>query len=263
MAGRSRSPLAFIAPPALRSFGPSSFAPQQFPLHKSDVGAEHSGSGDGGGGAQPSSSAEYQAFSSLQEKYELLLSHERQAKELGRSIWETERQLYLSRIAVLESTVEDLHGQLDKCQSGKAVMRDFPERLHTGEVTAGGLGGELMETHDEGFRGDGVEPVVTQLPAPEHAVPRADSPPVEDLRDEATRADSPGPPEYPYPKTPKSVKGDVEPDEAEIGNLLDQAGRILGKQPYGIHHYDDEDDFEEDFRLILKPNKNFRSNWAF
>lgn len=260
MAGRSRSPLAFIAPPSLRSFGPSSFAPQQFPLH---VGAGHSGSG-GGGSAQLSSSAEYQTFSSLQEKYELLLSHERQAKELGRSIWETERQLYLSRIAVLESTVEDLHGQLNKCRSGEAIVGDFPGVLHTGEVAAGGLGRELVEAHNEGFHGDGVEPVVVgmQLPAPEHAVPRADSP-VEDFHDEAIRADSPGPPEYPYPKTPKSVKGDVEPDEAEIGNLLDQAGRILGKQPYGIHHYDDEDDFEEDFRLILKPNKNFRSNWAF
>lgn len=214
--------------------------------------------------AQPvssSSNTEYQTLSSLQEKYESLLSHEHQARELERSIWEAERQLYLSRIAVLESTVEDLHGQLDKCQSKNAVMKGHLEQPHTEEVAVGEFGGELVEAHNEGFHGAEEQVVEMPLPAP---MPHADSPPVEDFHDEAARADSPGPPEYPYPKTPKSVKGDVEPDDAEIGNLLDQAGRILGKQPYGIHHYDDEDDdFEEDFRLILKPNRNFTSSWAF
>lgn len=152
-------------------------------------------------------------------------------------------------------------------------MKDPSEQPHTEEVAAKEFGGELVEAHhgvfpgveESGESGLVVEQVVEMpLPAPEPAVLRADSPPAEDSHDETTRADSPGPPEYPYPKTPKSVKGDVEPDEAEIGNLLDQAGRILGKQSYGIHHYDDEDDdFEEEFKLILKPNKNFTSSWAF
>lgn len=165
--------------------------------------------------------------------------------------------------------MKDLHDQLDKCKSGKTVTKDPLEQPRTEEVVAREFGGELMETHNEVFPGMGEsgksEPVIEQV-APELAVPRADSPPVEYSHDEATRADSPGPPEYPYPKTPKSVKGDVEPDDSEIGNLLDQAGRILGKQPYGIHHYDDDDDdddLDEDFRLILKPNRNFTSNWAF
>lgn len=269
MAGRSRSPpLAFIAPPSLHSFGPSSFAPQQFPLYKPDVAAESSGAPPFAPPFSSSSDTEHQTLSSLREKYQTLLSHERQAKELERSIWEAERQLYLSKIAGLETTVQELHGQLDKCQSGQAVMKNFPEQPQTEELAVEELGGEL---HNEGAvvlpgAGESGERVVEQvveipLPAPEPI--RADSPPVEESHDEAARADSPGLPEYPYPKTPKSVKGDVEPDEAEIGNLLDQAGRILGKQPYGFHHYDDDDDSEEDFRLILKPNKNFTSSWAF
>lgn len=254
-------PLTFVSPPALRSFGPGSFAPQQFPLQKPDVGA----------GAEDSGvSTEYQALSSVQEKYQSLLSHERQTKELERSIWDAERQLYLLRIASLESAVEDLHNQLGKCQSEKVVMKDPPEQPHIGGVALGEFGGELVGAHNEVLPGvresDKSEPVIEQVAEMplELAMPRAYSPLVEDSHDEAARADSPGPSEYPYPKTPKSVKGDVEPDEAEIGNLLDQAGRILGKQPYGIHHYDDEDDdFEEDFRLILKPNRNFTSSWAF
>lgn len=271
MTGRSHSPpLAFVASPALRSFGPSSFAPQQFPPQKPDVGAgEHGGVFTLTQPVSSSSCTEYQALSSLQEKYQSLLSHERQTKELERSIWDAERQLYLSTITSLESAVEDLHNQLDKCQSEKVVMNDPPEQPHIEGVAVGGLGSELVEAHNEVLPGviesDRSEPVIEQvaeIPL-ELAIPHSDSPLVEDSHDEAARADSPGLSEYPYPKTPKSVKGDVEPDEAEIGNLLDQAGRILGKQPYGIHHYDDEDDFEEDFRLILKPNRNFTSSWAF
>lgn len=254
-------PLAFVSPPALRSFGPGSFAPQQFPLQKPDAGA----------GAEDSGvSTEYQALSSVQEKYQSLLSHERQTKELERSIWDAERQLYLLKIASLESAVEDLHNQLGKCRSEKVVMIDPPEQPHIEGVALEEFGGELVGAHNEVLPGvresDKSEPVIEQVAEMplELAMPRAYSPLVEDSHDEAARADSPGPSEYPYPKTPKSVKGDVEPDEAEIGNLLDQAGRILGKQPYGIHHYDDEDDdFEEDFRLILKPNRNFTSSWAF
>lgn len=266
MAGRSRSPpLAFIAPPTLHSFGPSSFAPQQFPLYKPTVGAEPSGAPPFAPPPFSSSEDTGQALSSLREKYQTLLSHEREGKELERSIWEAERQLYLSRIAGLESTVKDLHGQLDKCQSGQSVVKDPPEQPQAEDVT---VGGELAQVHNEVVVLPGVEesePVEIALPAPEPEplAARPDSPPVEEPTDETARADSPGPPEYPYPKTPKSVRGDIEPDEAEIGNLLDQAGRILGKQPYGFHHYDDDDDEEEEFKLILKPNKNFTSSWAF
>lgn len=283
MAGRSHSPpLAFIAPPTLPSFTPGSFAPQQLPLYKAGTattGGEQTGSAPPFAApfSSPTNAATH-TLSSLHEKYETLLSHERQAKELERSVWEAERYLYLQRISALEDTVKDLQSQLGKSQSEAiTVVNDLPgglDKSQSEEVATKGPPDGLVDVKPEGVvaaprieaseKSDQIIEQVVEVPLDAPNPVEARQWPTEESKEEVARADSPGPPEYPYPKTPKSVKGDVEPDDAQIENLLDQAGRILGKTSYKFNTYDDEyDDPEEDFKLILKPNRNFRSNWAF
>lgn len=276
MAGRSRSPpLAFIAPPTLPSFSSGTFALQQVPPNKLKRGdSGHDGAPPFETPFSSSTDTVSQALASLHEKYHNLLSHERQGKDLERSIWESERLLFTQRIAELEGTVRELQDQLDikfhsedhPAAAAALVADTAPAESQSNEdmmvATTKDLPDGLVDvaaprTDVESKGGKIVEQVI-EMPS-NTSVAHEESP----LDYEANRADTPGLSEYPYPKTPKSVKGDVEPDESEIVNLLDQAGRILGKGSYGMHFDDDYGDSEEEFKLILKPNRNFTSSWAF
>ncbi|KAH8146726.1 uncharacterized protein LAJ45_09100 [Morchella importuna] len=243
MAGRRSPPLAFIAPPTLPSFSSGTFALQQVPPNKLKRGdSGHDGAPPFETPFSSSTDTVSQALASLHEKYHNLLSHERQGKDLERSIWESERLLFIQRIAELEGTVRELQGQLDikprpedqPAAAAALVVNAAPAESQSNEdmmATTKDLPDGLVDVAapriDVESKGGKIVEQVIEMPS-NTSVAHEESP----LDYEANRADTPGLSEYPYPKTPKSVKGDVEPDESEIVNLLDQAGRILGKAIY-------------------------------
>ncbi|KAG0642266.1 hypothetical protein HOY80DRAFT_655880 [Tuber brumale] len=237
---RTRSPpLAFLSQPPL----PAAFTLQQPSLSCSRPHAFPS--------TTASATGESDAYEAIHSQYQKLLSHEREGMELERTLWLSERQFYLEKIAKYESTIKLLREQLEKA---KASASD---------------GGPRDEEGDQDPEKDSVAIITSPPPPVTGPLPGAESPPLADVPIRPTEAESPEVEEAQTPKQENGVEQFARPfselDEKTTNLLYEQARRIVYPQRTWpeeriVLDNDGEGD-DEDIKLILKKNTNF--GWAF
>ncbi|RPB03834.1 hypothetical protein L873DRAFT_1786803 [Choiromyces venosus 120613-1] len=249
---RARSPpLAFLAQAPLPAF--PAFTLQQPPPPRSHPHHFSSSSSS----PTENSTEGSDAYETIHNQYQKLLAHEREGMELERTLWLSERQFYLDKIAKFESTIKSLREELEKAK--------------TSITTTTTSDGEPKDKDgDKDSEKDNVSVITSPPPPVTGPVPGAEPSPPADVPMNPVEAESPEVEEE--ARTPKQ-ENDVEQfarpfselDEKTTKLLYEQARRIVYPQRTWPEEKlvldDDEEGDDEDIKLILKKNTNF--GWAF